>query len=210
MDFVQFSAPSPDSLHALREFKDKLYFISARKFLSYDLQLKEWQDLPSLVDDPGSGACVLTVEDQMFIFGGRKTPKTVHNFNFNSKTWLSNTDKNAIIYSSCVSNGDKEVVFVGKETDGSSATYNIETKLWSYLKSDPNVDRSGSTVSNLNGRIFVVGGGNPKRTSLVEEFANRTWIPFKTTWSRTFYKHAAINIPEYLIKCSKLFNPGNL
>lgn len=208
MDLTRLEAPPSTSLYALKEYMDKLYFILANKLKRYDLKTKQWEDLSQLQEDPGAGACVVIRSDWMYVFGGQKSPRTIYQYNFKSKNWVSEATKGIddfIIYSSCVMNGDQETLFIGNQRNGRSARYNFDSKTWSTIHSDP-------TIVNLNGRIFAVGGGNHLRTHLVEELSYNSWIPANTSWAGSLYRHATVNIPAYLIKCSrgnqKQVNPG--
>jgi hypothetical protein len=164
-----------------------------------------WKPLPGLPNDPGEGSCAVTWRENLFIFGGRFSPRSVFKFNHLNKEWLilDTVSPMDIFYSGCETLEEIDsVLIVGSEASPyrqSSLVYNIVSNDWAWTNRTK-LDRFGSSLISLNNRILSVGGGSPDVSEVVEEFHldNGSWTEsdLKLGLSRRF--HSQMKVPASL------------
>ncbi len=159
---------------------DKIYIIDDLNPAVYDPRNDSWSTWPKPLQHTGSSTCLISWKDSILAIGGYANPQLVQSFNFTLNTWsvLDEGTPFDLYAPSCILLPTNKVLFVGSKDDYyATAVYDIATNCWKKLKDSKN-NHFGATFVNLNGRIFLIGGGHTRTVSyLVEEFHynNNTW-----------------------------------
>ena len=102
---------------------------------------------------------------------------------------------------SCILLPTNEVLVVGSVVlpCKSAALYSIEKNSWEKFD-DVNNNRRGSTMVNLNGRVFIMGGGIYPESQIVEEYLYQTksWVSLSTKPITSPYYSSALALPSQL------------
>ncbi len=162
---------------------NKLYIIDDESPEVYDFSNDLWSGWPKPTIKTGRSPCLITWKDTIIAIGGENNTKRVQSFNTTSEVWTVLDGKAPLDFyrHACILLPNNKVLVVGtwSLSNNPSALYNIEDNLWERV-SDTQLIRGGSTLFNLNGRHFVIGGGKESSTSytnLVEEYnlVTKTW-----------------------------------
>ena len=159
---------------------DKIFIIDDSYPEVYDPKNNLWSTWPKPLQRTGSSPCLISWKDSILAIGGYGNPQLVQSFNSTLNTWevLDEGTPFDLYEPSCILLPTNKVLFVGsKDYYQGVAVYDIGTNCWKKLKDTKNNHYGGAFV-NLNGKIFLIGGGHTREAGfLVEEFHynNNTW-----------------------------------
>ena len=163
-------------------YNDKIYIIDDSNPEVYDPRNNSWSTWPIPLQPTGAGSCLIVWKDSIIAFGGIANLRKVQFFNLTLNAWSVLDAEFApfeLNSASCTLLATNQVLLLGSYIPGfqGAVLYDIENKSWEQLP-DVKYNREGATFVNLNGRVFLIGGGFPSTIiDAVEEFhyESNTW-----------------------------------
>ena len=153
----------------------------------------------------GMWPCLILLNDTILAIGGFYT-NGIQSFNTSSKLWTVLDQGSApfdMFAPTCILLPSNEVLVVASYfTLNGCALYSIKNNLWLRL-TDVKYYRRGSSLVNLNGRFFLMGGEDKNDnavTDIVEEFIYETksWVSYATKPLTRMGYSSAIALPAQL------------
>jgi len=159
----------------------KIFIIDDSNPEVYDLRNNSWSTWTKPAQVTGKGPCLISWKDSILAIGGQENTLGVQSFNSTLNAWSVLDEGSSpfqLYVPSCTLLPTEKVLVVGSLTNKYSvALYDINTNSWEHLQ-DTKYNRLGAAFFNLNGRIFLIGGGHPSTIiDVVEEFhyESNTW-----------------------------------
>jgi len=181
---------SPGVVH-----NDKIFIIDDVNPEVFDPKNNHWSQWPKPIKK-ADYSCMISWKDSILVFGGISNEHGVQSFNTTLNSWSvlnAGIPPFQLVQTTCFSLPKNQVLLVGSRNDGkSSALFDIHTNSWENLE-DSEFNRHGSTVVNLNGRIFVINAKN----YVVEEYhyETKTWTEVEERITKKPYFSSALALP---------------
>ncbi len=176
---------------------DKIFLLDHFDPDVYDPKNNAWSKWPKPSKEINYYLCMISWKDSILVFSGLSSEHSVQIFNTTSYSWSvlkSGVPPFKLSALTCILLPKNQVLLVGPRYDvNSSALFDIQTNSWEKLK-DSKYDRYGSTLVNLSGRIFLIGGMNE---AITEEFHldTKTWTEVDSRKIYLPYLSSALALP---------------
>jgi len=179
----------------------KIFIIDDYNPEVYDPRTNSWSTWPKPVQPTGYGTCLISWKDSILAIGGSENGWGVQSFNSTLNAWSvwdEGSSPFQLLEHSCTLLPTEKVLVVGSNTNiYSVALFDINTNSWELLQ-NTKFNRCGAAFVNLNGKIFLIGGGALFTTiDVVEEFhyESNSWTEVEASPINQQMFSSALSLP---------------